>query len=55
MNWDDYLNDDQIDYRRSIESIPTSQRCRCGWYLLGECPHCPAGKTLEGRLNGEHA
>lgn len=44
------FNADQLDYLRYIESIAPEQRCYCGWYLLGECPHCPKDKTCADKL-----
>lgn len=44
------FNEDQLAYMRHIERIPPHLRCYCGWYLLGECPHCPKGKTCLEKL-----
>jgi hypothetical protein len=40
-----YLNSDQQSYRESLALIPLHEKCWCGWYRLGECPHCPTNKT----------
>ena len=40
------FNADQRAYMASLAAIPSEQRCECGWYRLGECPHCPPGRTL---------
>ena len=34
-----WANDDQKDYMRSLARIPRNERCKCGWYRLGECSH----------------
>lgn len=47
--WDG-LNSDQRAYSEYIETIPFEQRCYCGWYRLGECPHCPKGKTCADKV-----
>ena len=44
------LNDDQIDYIRSLGKIPPSERCYCGWYRAGKCYHCKDRATLADRL-----
>lgn len=44
------FNDDQIDYIKSLARIADDKRCYCAWFPLGECPHCPPGKTLADRL-----
>jgi len=31
-------------------SIPPEQRCYCGWWLAGECPHCPKDKTCADKM-----
>lgn len=44
------LNEEQLDYLRSLGKIPPDERCWCAWFRLGECPHCPPSKTLAQRL-----
>ena len=45
------LNEDQKDYMAAIAKLSPEQRCQCGWFKLGECPHCVSGKTLADRLS----
>jgi len=33
------FNEDQRDYLKYLHSLPAEQRCWCGWYPLGKCPH----------------
>ena len=40
----------QLDYMRELAEIPPDQRCYCGWYRLGMCPHCPPGRTCADKL-----
>ena len=47
----DYLNDDQRGEMERLSEIPPELRCYCGWYELGQCPHCPAGKTCAEKLH----
>ena len=44
------LNSDQRSYMEYINSLPPESRCYCGWYKLGECYHCPPGKTCADKL-----
>lgn len=44
------FNDDQMDYMRALAEIPPHLKCYCGWYLLGECPHCPPNRTCADKL-----
>lgn len=32
-------------------SIPPEQRCYCGWWLVGDCPHCPKDRTCADKLH----
>lgn len=48
---DGHFNQDQVEYMESLGKISPHLRCYCGWYRLGECPHCPAGKTCQDKLN----
>lgn len=45
-----YFNSEQEDYMRELAEIPPEQRCYCGWYRLGQCPHCPKDKTCADKL-----
>lgn len=45
-----YFNSDQISYMESLHKIPPEQKCYCGWYRLGECPHCPKDKTCADKM-----
>lgn len=45
-----YFNSDQQDYMRSLAAIPPERKCWCGWYTLGDCPHCPPGKTAADKI-----
>lgn len=40
-----YFNRDQQDYMDSLAGMAPEDKCWCGWYELGECPHCPPGFT----------
>ncbi len=48
--FNDYLNEYQRDYRKEMEAIAPRLRCYCGWYKLGECPHCQKDRTCEDKL-----
>lgn len=41
---------DQEEYIKSLANIPLDKKCWCGWYPLGECPHCPPGATCEQKV-----
>lgn len=45
-----YFNEEQQDYMRSLGRIPREQRCKCGWYLKGECTHSACVKAYEAEL-----
>jgi hypothetical protein len=45
-----WFNSDQVDYMRSLGEIPPESKCWCGWYSLGECPHCPAGYSSADKI-----
>jgi hypothetical protein len=45
-----YFNADQIDYMRQLDQMSPETKCYCGWYPLGKCPHCPAGRTCADKL-----
>lgn len=32
-------------------SISPERRCYCGWWLLGECPHCPKDRTCADKVH----
>lgn len=44
------FNKYQLEYMQELEAILPHLKCYCGWYRLGECPHCPAGKTCADKL-----
>lgn len=44
------FNQYQSAYMRELEQIPPEQKCYCGWYRLGKCPHCPPNKTCADKL-----
>jgi len=44
------FNAEQQEHMADLARIPAAQRCWCAWYRLGECPHCPAGRTAEEKL-----
>lgn len=50
MSLRDYLNSDQLAEMDRLDRIPPEQRCYCGWYDIGKCPHCPVGKTCADKL-----
>ncbi len=31
------------------ESLAPELRCYCGWWKLGQCPHCPSDRTAADR------
>ena len=35
-----YFNSEQVDHMRSLSKISPDKLCYCGWYELGDCPHC---------------
>ena len=45
-----YFNEEQQAYMRSLSKIPLEQRCYCGWFALGECPHCPEELTAAHKV-----
>lgn len=44
------FNSDQLDYMRSLDRMEPASKCWCGWYPLGECPHCPPGKSAADKI-----
>lgn len=34
-----YFNEEQQDYMRELDSMSPEQKCICGWYQRGKCPH----------------
>lgn len=44
------LNEEQLSYVRSLSAIPADRKCWCGWWELGKCQNCPAGKSLAQRM-----
>lgn len=45
-----YFNVHQQAYMKMLSEIPPENKCWCGWYSLGECPHCPEGKTAADKV-----
>lgn len=45
------FNSEQRDYMASLERIAPERRCYCGWYVIDQCPHCPAGLTLATKID----
>ena len=44
------VSDHEAQRRELRRAAQARQRCYCGWHKLGECPHCPAGKTCADKL-----
>ena len=44
------FNKYQRKYMEHISIIPREQRCKCGWYLKNECPHCATKKPDKAAL-----
>lgn len=44
------FNDEQTDYCKYLASLEPEQKCWCGWFKLGECPHCGPGKTAADKM-----
>ncbi len=43
------FNSEQLDDMRYLSSLPREDKCACGWYRKGECPHCkPAAAAKAG-------
>jgi hypothetical protein len=34
-----YFNREQEEHMKELAKIPREERCKCGWYRLGQCPH----------------
>jgi len=49
MSIRELFNEEQNDHLDELDRIPPAERCWCGWYCAGECPHCPPSKTLADR------
>lgn len=47
------FNRDQVAHMEYLASIPADKKCWCGWYLLGECPHCSSDKTNADRIKNQ--
>lgn len=45
-----YFNEEQQGYMEYLAKIPPKDKCWCGWYLVGECPSCPRGKTAADKM-----
>jgi hypothetical protein len=50
MSGGDWLNSEQRAYVDDLNKIPASGLCYCGWFRLGECPHCPAGMSAADKI-----
>lgn len=44
------FNADQRDYMADLAAMPPATKCWCGWYPIGECPHCPPGKSAADKV-----
>lgn len=44
------FNSEQRDHMRYLRSLPPKSKCWCGWYRVGECPHCPDGYTCQDKM-----
>jgi hypothetical protein len=40
-----YFNAEQEAYMDYLARIPLKEKCWCGWYRHGGCPHCPKDLT----------
>jgi len=40
-----YLNEEQQEHMKELAEIQRDKRCKCGWYLKDDCPHCVAEKA----------
>jgi hypothetical protein len=47
---EEMFNEHQKGHMRYLAGIPPEKKCWCGWYPLGECPHCPPGKTSADKM-----
>ena len=45
------LNEDQVDYMRSLGKIPPEEKCWCGWFRLDECNKCNVNHPGKTRAN----
>lgn len=45
-----FLNSEQQEYAEALGRTDPARRCWCGWYQLGQCPHCPTGKTCADKI-----
>ena len=34
------FNNDQREYVKYLASLPADAKCKCKWYVKGDCPHC---------------
>ncbi len=48
MAW--WANSDQNELMADLAEMPPETKCWCGWYALGECPQCPAGKSAADKV-----
>ena len=49
-----YPNKEQSEYLKYLAEIPREKRCKCGWYLKHDCPHCIEEKNnMEINVNSE--
>lgn len=34
-----------------LEKIDPKNKCYCGWFMKGECPHCPENLSCQDKLD----
>jgi len=44
------FNEDQRAHMAELAATPAAEKCWCGWNRIGQCLHCPSGKTLADRV-----
>jgi len=42
-----YFNADQEAYMEYLSKLKPEEKCKCGWYLVNECPNHPKPKPSE--------
>jgi hypothetical protein len=47
---EEMFNTYQQEYIGYLATLTAESKCWCGWYRLGECPHCPFGKTAADKI-----
>lgn len=48
------FNADQREYMAYLASLRPDEKCRCGWYLWGECMNCTRGNGGNGYRETGH-